>query len=309
MVKAFEHEKRVNPESIMHLFNNSNSTDEFSSFCAFVIKKTELLKLATIDSQNEFIEADRKDNYLIKNRINEKWGRCFELSTILRVSVSVLTNKHLKRIENDILKNENTEKLYTFSCLKHLVGRAIQVYAEIMCLVENGFPDAALARWRTLYEITCYAEFINNNGEHVAKAFLEYDNNSNNNKWANKAKCFTGKDFVSTKNIEDQCDFSKSGWSDVKDLACLPIHVGVNGTIRRIGLEMNKPIPIGPVEDGITLPATQAAYMLGIISTIFLSLSANADSASSSFLIYDLVEKTVNDYYRVFNTLTDGSTN
>ncbi|MBR3416806.1 MAG: hypothetical protein IKH09_08945 [Clostridia bacterium] len=304
--KALEFEKRKNPGFINYLLNKSNSSDEIKSFGLYVIKKTESIKLATIDSefQNDIIKKVFKDRELFQNNLRNKWGHCFDLSTILRVSVSSLTDKHIKYVEKCYSKNELPEKENTWICLKYLLGRAIQVYAEIMCLVENGFPDAALARWRTLYELTCSAEFINNNGEQVAKAFKEYDNRNSNYEWANKAKCFAGQDFVSFHSIEKQCDFSKSGWNKVKKLAHLPIHVGANGTFSRAGLEKNKPIPIGPVESGIAFPATQAAYMLGIISTIFFSSFVNIDSAINSYLIYDLVEMTVNKYYQVFETQT-----
>ncbi len=53
--------------------------------------------------------------------------------------------------------------------------RACRTTLEILTLIENGFPDGAYARWRTLYEITVVAFFLFRHGDEAAKRYLDHD--------------------------------------------------------------------------------------------------------------------------------------
>lgn len=46
---------------------------------------------------------------------------------------------------------------------------------EILHLLKGGFPDAAFARWRSLYEIAVTATFIGLRGEACAEAYLDHE--------------------------------------------------------------------------------------------------------------------------------------
>jgi hypothetical protein len=52
--------------------------------------------------------------------------------------------------------------------------RACQVTDEIACLLENGFADGAMARWRTLHEIAMVAAVISQHGEAIAERYLAH---------------------------------------------------------------------------------------------------------------------------------------
>jgi hypothetical protein len=52
--------------------------------------------------------------------------------------------------------------------------RACQVTDEILCLLENGFADGAMARWRTLHEIAVVAAVISRHGEAIAQRYLAH---------------------------------------------------------------------------------------------------------------------------------------
>jgi hypothetical protein len=52
--------------------------------------------------------------------------------------------------------------------------RACQVMMEIIVLLENGFADGAMARWRTLHEIATVAAFIQEHGPDTAKRYVMY---------------------------------------------------------------------------------------------------------------------------------------
>jgi hypothetical protein len=55
-----------------------------------------------------------------------------------------------------------------------LLVRACQVTDEIACLLEDGLADGAMARWRTLHEITVVAAVISQHGEGIAERYLAH---------------------------------------------------------------------------------------------------------------------------------------
>jgi hypothetical protein len=52
--------------------------------------------------------------------------------------------------------------------------RACQVTHEIIVLLENGLADGAMARWRTLHEITIVAAIIAKFGDEIAERYVHY---------------------------------------------------------------------------------------------------------------------------------------
>jgi Family of unknown function (DUF5677) len=52
--------------------------------------------------------------------------------------------------------------------------RACQVTNEIILLLENGYADGAMARWRTLHEITIVAAIIAKFGDEIAERYVYY---------------------------------------------------------------------------------------------------------------------------------------
>jgi hypothetical protein len=52
--------------------------------------------------------------------------------------------------------------------------RSCQVTDEVICLLENGFADGAMARWRTLHEIGVVAAFIGKYGADVADRYAAH---------------------------------------------------------------------------------------------------------------------------------------
>ena len=74
---------------------------------------------------------------------------------------------------NDLSYEEKFKHHNTFTAMLHIHGRALQEFLEIITLMKNGFADGAYARWRSMYELSIIASFITENGEKVAKEFIE----------------------------------------------------------------------------------------------------------------------------------------
>lgn len=70
--------------------------------------------------------------------------------------------------------SKSTGKMVLKDILTRQHVRACQVADEILCLLENGFADGAMARWRTLHEIAVVAAVISRHGEDIAKRYLAH---------------------------------------------------------------------------------------------------------------------------------------
>ncbi len=55
-----------------------------------------------------------------------------------------------------------------------MLVRASQVTDEIVCLLENGFADGAMARWRTVHEIGVVAAVLSLHGDSIAERYLAH---------------------------------------------------------------------------------------------------------------------------------------
>jgi hypothetical protein len=77
--------------------------------------------------------------------------------------------------EQFLLHEAGTVNPITTDLLARFHAQACQVAAEILELLRAGFADAAMARWRTLYEVAILADFINEHGELAADRFVDYE--------------------------------------------------------------------------------------------------------------------------------------
>jgi hypothetical protein len=59
--------------------------------------------------------------------------------------------------------------------LLRLHARACQITDEIICLLEGGFADGAMARWRTLHEVAVVATFISEHGDNLAERYILHE--------------------------------------------------------------------------------------------------------------------------------------
>ena len=66
------------------------------------------------------------------------------------------------------------KKKWLKEILVRLLVRGCQVTDEIICLLQNGFADGAMARWRTLHEITVVAAVISQHGESIAERYIAH---------------------------------------------------------------------------------------------------------------------------------------
>lgn len=104
-------------------------------------------------------------------RLEERWGEGLEYLRMILTCCRELGDKTHRRHQ----KSKSKRHMYRRWVLVRLHARACQVAEEIICLMENGFADGAMARWRTLYELSVIATLIADGDEDLAERYVLHD--------------------------------------------------------------------------------------------------------------------------------------
>jgi len=117
----------------------------------------------------EMLKNRRDSRRDYREMIEEHWSKAFDLyEMVLRIGFEVGTDFGESRVGQ--LGGQRT-----FRILTRLHARGCRVAEEILVLLKNGYGQGALARWRSLHEVTCVAMFIAKHGEDVAERYLLHD--------------------------------------------------------------------------------------------------------------------------------------
>jgi hypothetical protein len=106
-----------------------------------------------------------------RQRLSGRWGtgisKLHMLTTIARDlgdSVNTAARSASKPAQQQVV-----------DVVTRLHARACQVCEEIIVLLESGFADGAMARWRTMHEIAVTAAFVFDHGAECAKRYKEHE--------------------------------------------------------------------------------------------------------------------------------------
>ena len=106
-----------------------------------------------------------------RNRLYNEWRVPIEkLKMLLAIAIEngASVNKTLRESPG-----KNKEALIEALTRSH--ARACQIANEVIHLIEGGFADGALARWRSLHEAVVVAMFISRHGEMMAARYLDHE--------------------------------------------------------------------------------------------------------------------------------------
>ena len=104
-------------------------------------------------------------------RLQARWGKGFDaLRMLIELSrdIGIAYQRRIRRRRSQRLAHIGP-------ALMHLHVRAVQISSEIMTLMENGYADGAMARWRTLHEVTCVAMLLDTGGDELAERYLLHE--------------------------------------------------------------------------------------------------------------------------------------
>ncbi len=114
------------------------------------------------------LSEQKKERNEFKKRLYQKWKKPLDLlDALIFFNIECgekITNSYRKASGEDV----------KFETLVRLHARACQVAGEVLELLKSGFADGAMARWRTLYEISIYANFLVDKPSELCQKYLDY---------------------------------------------------------------------------------------------------------------------------------------
>jgi hypothetical protein len=112
----------------------------------------------------------RKDYAGFEKRNLRRWRAAFDLMEVVWVCCEEIGSNFNCHFRAEAVESQD----YEFEALTHLHARALLVVSEMICLMKGGFPDGALARWRTLHEINVVTVLIREHGRELALRYLAH---------------------------------------------------------------------------------------------------------------------------------------
>jgi hypothetical protein len=214
--------------------------------------------------------------------------------------------------------------------LTRLHARACQVAREIVTLLRAGFADGAMARWRTLHEISVMSEFIRVSGEEAATRYLHHqaveskraavqfsqwchvlgekplskrqvDRIEKNfsdalKKYGESFKSEYGWAAESLKNKKPNfVDIEKAAGVDYLRpyyrMASHNVHANPKGILFRLGLTHDEVLLVGPSNTGLADPGLSAARSVSLITCNLVLMLPGLDSIVVAKVMLSISEK------------------
>lgn len=114
---------------------------------------------------------ERGQQQIFKGNIELRWGKGLGLLRLLLSEARQVGElKHRALLRSKAKKHIRKREVIV---LLHV--RACQTASEIITLVENGYADGAMARWRTLYELRVVGGMIAKFGDEAAERYLDHE--------------------------------------------------------------------------------------------------------------------------------------
>lgn len=143
----------------------------------FLASLPKIIEKTTTDIARLLLKSLKKDwkeesNYqdaefcIFKTNLERRWGKAIGMLRML------LTISRELGAETAKLRPPNESHLNDVLLRLHV--RACQVTAEIIVLLENGYADGAMARWRTLHEIGIVMVLMREYGEQLAERYIAH---------------------------------------------------------------------------------------------------------------------------------------
>jgi hypothetical protein len=146
--------------------------EKYTKFYRYMVNtyKDKILSDLKSDNQKLLKECQDRRHSFNKHLINI-WGDAFDLfETFLAVCI-----EDGMELARDIKPQIPDDKKNLYQALSGLHARGCLIGLEVFTLLLNGYPDGAIARWRTLHEVNVVAKLIADNGDKLAERYLCHD--------------------------------------------------------------------------------------------------------------------------------------
>ena len=216
---------------------------------------------------------DEEGSALFFKKYNEIWGECIHTA---KCYINLLANLCGKI---KIIADEEHIKEYV---LARLMGRGIRTYAEVIILLQNGFPYGAASLSRNLFELMTIARFIVKNDASVA---LEYyretdktpeQQNKEDYEWARKSGEFEPKEKITLRKIREKAGMVDLEYCKIYAFLCKFTHASPQ-TVNYDMFATSDDIFHGPSLFGVEVPGINATLFLRDLMISFCGISNNPE--------------------------------
>jgi len=263
-----------------------------------------------------------------RERLEARWGDAFGLLRMLLTIAREIGEETVRGAR----RSRSRKRGHLQEILLRLHMRSCQVTAEIITLMENGFADGAMARWRTLYEIEVVATIVADGGEPVAECYVEHQAVETTREVDEYSRCYQRLGYrpvakriaqqVSSRHKAAIQKYGKSfssryGWASnylgqpnpqFRDLEAAAgragtrlnyllanhnVHAGPRRAFFQLGLlEANRTMLSGPSNAGFLEPGQNTAFTLTQITMLLLARKPDFDKVVYMRILMDLRDKT-----------------
>lgn len=130
-----------------------------------------IIKESLVNSTSEMLREHRfLSDEFVTNNIS-RWEKAFDLLETL----VVICTESGEEFNRSYRPQSASDGDLVFDLVVRHHARACHISNEILCLLKNGFADAAHARWRALHEVSATAMFIAKHGKECAERFYHHE--------------------------------------------------------------------------------------------------------------------------------------
>lgn len=114
------------------------------------------------------LKRERRDREAFERRLNERWGEgIISLQILLGLS-----REFGQEYSKEVIPQLRQHKPYLADVLLRSQARACQITEAIIVLLQHGFADDAMARWRSIHEIAATLALLTEHGEGLAERYV-----------------------------------------------------------------------------------------------------------------------------------------
>lgn len=160
-------------KSIEKVAPELENTEENEEIIKGVVEKSipnivEILEDHISNKSFGLLRKHRREHRNFKQDLYKIWKKPIDS---LEIFIS-LNLEYGEKVANSYRKKNVQDK--KFEVLVRIHARACQIASEILELIKSGFADGALARWRSLYEISVIANFLKSKPPELCQRYLDY---------------------------------------------------------------------------------------------------------------------------------------
>lgn len=257
------------------------------------------------------IASDARAEQAFRKRLAARWRTPL---TLLQVIIALSERLAVESLEGEPTDNSPAGTLE--AVLRRLHARGVRVAKEGLLLLQGGYADGAMARWRTLHELTTIALFIQVHGEDCARAYLAHDavESYRSALHYKRAHEKLGYEPISADELADLEESFRSaiehfgkefggdyGWayaflggrashfSEIEAslslahlrpyyrMASQQVHAGTKGILFGLSHDPDEVVLLGPSNGGLADPGQSIGLTLSLLTTVFLTLHPSID--------------------------------